>query len=280
MYVNAWIKQPGMGGGYPGKYPNGGPIPHTLDIWRAVAPSIDFIAPDIYVSLKDAMYTIEQYHRDGNPVFIPEFKHGDDAARFAFWAYGQHDAISFSPFGIDDWKPEDDAITKTYACLLQVKDLILQHQGNGTMVGIYVDSSRRTQEFDLGGYRIKTQLGGGSYGELAGLTGKTKRAASAGGIVFSIAQDEFIVVGKDFMLSFNPLKLDEKKPFIDVEYMDEGSFDDGKWITTRRLNGDEGTGGGDYGYGSGNPPKSGTLRFQKQPDDACSIIRFKMYRYK
>jgi beta-galactosidase GanA len=280
MYVNAWIKQPGMGGGYPGKYPNGGPIPHTLDIWRAVAPSIDFIAPDIYVSLKDAMYTIEQYHRDGNPVFIPEFKHGDDAARFAFWAYGQHDAISFSPFGIDDWKPEDDAITKTYACLLQVKDLILQHQGNGTMVGIYVDSSRRTQEFDLGGYRIKTQLGGGSYGELAGLTGKTKRAASAGGIVFSIAQDEFIVVGKDFMLSFNPLKLDEKKPFIDVEYMDEGSFDDGKWITTRRLNGDEGTGGGDYGYGSGNPPKSGTLRFQKQPDDACSMIRFKMYRYK
>jgi len=280
MYVNAWIKQPGMGGGYPGKYPNGGPIPHTLDVWRAVAPSIDFIAPDIYVSLKDAMYTIEQYHRDGNPVFIPEFKHGDEAARFAFWAYGQHDAISFSPFGIDDWNPEDDAITKTYTALLQVQDLILQHQGKGSMIGIYVDSARRTQEFDLGGYRIKAQLGGGSYAELAGLAGKTKKAASAGGIVFNIAQDEFIVVGKDFMLSFNPLKPDEKNPFIDVEYMDEGTFYGGKWITTRRLNGDEGTGGGDYGYGSGNPPKSGTLRFQRQPNDNYSIIRFKMYQYK
>jgi hypothetical protein len=67
MYVNAWVKQPVMGGGYPGKYPNGGPIPHTLDIWRAAAPSIDFIAPDIYLSLKYAMYTIEQYHRPGNP---------------------------------------------------------------------------------------------------------------------------------------------------------------------------------------------------------------------
>jgi beta-galactosidase GanA len=279
MYVNAWIKQPGTGG-YPGKYPNGGPIPHTLDIWRAVAPSIDFIAPDIYVSLDNAIYTIEQYHRPGNPVFIPEFRHSDESAHFAFWAYGQHDAMAFSPFGIDDWKPEDDAITKTYAALSQVKHLILQHQGKKTMAGIYVDSVKRSQEFDLGGYRIRAQLGGGSFADLAGLTGRTRRAAATGGLVFSIAPDEFIVVGKDFRLSFNPLKPDEQKPFIDVEYMDEGTFVDGNWLTTRRLNGDEGTGGGDYGFGSGNPIKAGTLKFQKQPDDAYSIVRFKMYRYK
>jgi beta-galactosidase GanA len=280
MYVNAWVKQPGMTGGYPGKYPNGGPIPHTLDIWRAVAPSIDFIAPDIYLSLKDAMYTIEQYHRPGNPVFIPEYKHNDEAASVAFWAYGQHDAISFSPFGIDDLKTEEDAFTKTYAVLSQVQDLILQHQGKGTMAGIYVDTSRKEQEFNLGGYRIKAQFGGNYYPEPVVQEGKTKKACSAGGLVFSIAPDEFIVVGKDFVLSFNPLKADEKKPFFDVEYMDEGTFANGKWLTTRRLNGDEGTGGGDYGFGSGKPPKYGTMRFQKQPDDAYSIIRFKMYRYK
>lgn len=279
MYVNAWIKQPGTGGGYPGKYPNGGPIPHTLDFWRAAAPSLDFIAPDIYLSAKDAMYTIEQYHRPGNPVFIPEYRHNDEAASVAFWAYGRHDAISFSPFGIDDLKPEEDPFTKTYSVLSQVQDLILDHQGKGTMAGIYVDTINRIQEFDLGGYRIKGQLGGGSYAELAGLTGKTKRASAAGGLVFSIALDEFIVVGKDFMLSFNPLKADEKKPFFDVEYMDEGTFVNGKWMTTRRLNGDEGTGGGDYGFVTGKPMTSGTLRFQRQPDDTYSIIRFKMYRY-
>lgn len=279
MYVNAWIKQPGSGS-YPGKYPNGGPIPHTLDIWRAAAPSIDFIAPDIYVSPGIAIYTIEQYHRPGNPVFIPEFRHGNESAHFAFWAYGQHDAMAFSPFGIDDWKSEDDAITKTYAALSQVQDLILQHQGKKTMAGIYIDSLKPSQEFDLGGYRIRAQLGGGSYAELAGLTGRAKRATSAGGLVFSIAPDEFIVVGKDFRLSFNPLIPEAKKPFIDVEYMDEGTFADGKWMTTRRLNGDEGTGGGDYGFGSGNPMKAGTLNFQRQPDDNYSIVRFKMYRYK
>jgi hypothetical protein len=280
MYVNAWVKQPGMTGGYPGKYPNGGPIPHTLDIWRAAAPSIDFIAPDIYLSLKDAMFTIEQYHRPGNPVFIPEYRHSAEAASVAFWAYGQHDAISFSPFGIDDLKPEEDAFTKTYAVLSQVEDLILQNQGKGTMAGIYVDTSRKVQEFSLGGYRIKTQFGGNYYPEPVVQEGKTKKAFAAGGLVFSIAPDEFIVVGKDFVLSFNPLKADEKKPFFDVEYMDEGTFVNGKWFVTRRLNGDEGTGGGDYGFGSGKSMKSGTLRFQWQPDDAYSIIRFKLYKYK
>ena len=279
MYVNAWIKQPGSGS-YPGRYPNGGPIPHTLDIWRAAASSIDFIAPDIYVSPDIAKYTIEQYHRPGNPVFIPEFRHGNESASFAFWAYGQHDAMAFSPFGIDDWKPEDDAITKTYAALAQVQDLILQHQGKKTMAGIYLDSLKPSQEFNLAGFRIRAQLGGGSYAELAGLTGKVKKTRSAGGLVFSIGPDEFIAVGKDFRLSFNPLMPEANKPFIDVEYMDEGTFINGKWMTTRRLNGDEGTGGGDYGFGTGNPMKAGTLNFQRQPDDDYSIVRFKMYRYK
>lgn len=279
MYVNAWIKQPGMSGRYPGKYPCGGPIPHTLDIWRAVAPSIDFIAPDIYVPIEIAKQTIEQYHRPGNPVFIPEFKHGDESANFAFWAYGQHDAISFAPFGIDDWAPVEDAITKSYAALSQVEDLILQHQGKGTMVGIYLDTINRTQDFDLGGYQIKAQLGGNSFAQMAGLSGNTKKGSAAGGLVFSNAPDEFIVVGKDFFLTFNPLKPDVNKPYIDVEYMDEGTFVNGKWQTTRRLNGDEGTGGGDYGFGSGETTRVGRFKFQRHSDDAYSIIRFKMYKF-
>jgi len=130
MYVNAWIKQRGFGS--PAKYPSGGPIPHTLDLWRMNAPAIDFIAPDIYVPIPEARYTIEQYHRPNNPVFIPEFKPGAASASLAFWTYGQHDAISFSPFGIDETTPDEDPITKSYAALSQVQQLILQHNGKGT----------------------------------------------------------------------------------------------------------------------------------------------------
>lgn len=278
MYVNAWIKQPN--GGYPGKYPNGGPVPHTLDIWRAAAPSVDFLAPDIYVPIDIAKYTIEQYHRPGNPVFIPEFRHGDAGANFAFWAYGQHDAIAFAPFGIDDWEPEDDAITKVYSVLEQLSDLILQHQGKGTMTGIYVDTVNPVQKFELGGFRIDARLGAGFYAAFLDPSGRSHRLANAGGIIFSTGPDEFIVAGKNFMLAFDPVSPDSKRKFIDVEFMDEGTFIDGRWVTTRRLNGDEGTGGGDYGFGTGRSQTTGRLNFQPQPGDSFSIIRFRMYRYR
>ena len=213
MYVNAWIKQRGFN--WPSKYPSGGPIPHTLDVWRQSAPAIDFIAPDIYVSIPEARYTIEQYHRPGNPVFIPEFKPGAASASLAFWAYGQHDAISFSPFGIDESTPEEDPITKSYAALSQVQQLILQHNGKGTMAGIYVDTAEKSQSFELNGYSIKANLslpGSSPFGgAVAGLSSSDKKVASAGGIVFATGPDEFIIVGKDFTLSFTPLNTDAKK---------------------------------------------------------------------
>jgi len=272
MYVNAWLKQPLTP--IPGKYPAGGPTPHTLDIWRAAAPSLDLIEPDIYVP--DATYTIEQYHREGNAIFVPEIRPGIRSANEVFWILGQHDAIGVSPFGIDDSKPEDDPITKTYAALTQVKDLILQHQGDGTMKGILVDTIKRSQEFDLAGYHIKAQLSSGSFAELAGFSVGEKKVGIAGGILINTGKDEFIAIGKDYTLTFNPIQDDGKS--IDVEYFDEGTFANGKWVTMRRLNGDEGTGGGDYGFGfkQGN---YGMIRFQPSPTDNYSIVRFKMYRY-
>lgn len=280
MYVNAWIKQSGFGS--PGKYPSGGPVPHTLDVWKATAPAIDFIAPDIYVPIPEARYTIEQYHRAGNPLFIPEFRPGAASASLAFWTFGQHDAMCFAPFGIDETTPEQDPITKSYAVLSQVSDLILQHQGKGTMAGIYVDTTDKSQSFELNGYKVKATLNlprsGLAGGIVAGLSSSDNKVSSAGGIVFATGSDEFLIVGKDFTLSFTPATNNFNKTKIDIEYSDDGSFVNGKWITTRRLNGDEGTGGGDYGFGFNNG-YAALFRFQQSPTGNYSIVKFKMYKY-
>ena len=269
MYVNAWIKQDGFA--WPGRYPSGGPIPHTLDVWRAAAPALDFIAPDIYV--KDARYVIEQYHRPGNPIFIPEIRPGQQSAAEAFWAYGEHEALSFSPFGIDDTEAKDDPITKTYAIIKQAQNLITQQYGRGTMHGIYLDTADKKQSFELGGYKITAQMGG-SIAELAGFSIGVKRSPFAGGIVINTGKDEFIAIGKDFSLGFTPLQNDDST--LDVEYLEEGTFINDKWVITRRLNGDEGTGGGDYGFGFGNP-RVATLRF---PSSDYDIVKIKIYKYR
>src|SRR5262249_8349331 len=41
MFVNAALIRPGY---QPGQYPSAGPLPHLLDVWRAGAAQIDFLA--------------------------------------------------------------------------------------------------------------------------------------------------------------------------------------------------------------------------------------------
>ena len=67
LFVNAAQNRPGR---LPGEYPSGGPLPHLLDVWKAGAPTIDFISPDIYSA--NFAEIISKYTRPGNPLFIPE----------------------------------------------------------------------------------------------------------------------------------------------------------------------------------------------------------------
>ncbi|QJW91252.1 DUF5597 domain-containing protein [Spirosoma taeanense] len=276
MFVNAWPKAAGFTG-VPGKYPSGGPVPHTLDIWRANAPAIDFITPNVYASKQGIYNLVEQYHRPGNPVFIPEIRQGLEPANLALWIYGQHDAMGVAPFGIDATPAEEDPFTKTFAVLEQVQELILQHQGKGTMAGVFVDTTAKSQTFTLPGYSVKADLVVPRV--FPGAPPAVKSATLAGGLVFAVGPDEFIAVGRDYELTFTPLTANAQKPQVDVDFMDEGSFVNDKWVTTRRLNGDEGTGGGSIGSFAIKNTRVGMLRFQKNPNGDYSVVRIKFYRY-
>src|SRR5207247_9228929 len=69
MYVNAWLG-PQPKAEMPGQWPSGGPVARVMDIYRAAAPSIDLLAPAIYVP--DFTGTCALYARSANPLFIPE----------------------------------------------------------------------------------------------------------------------------------------------------------------------------------------------------------------
>ncbi len=96
MFVNAALIRPGH---QPGQYPSGGPLPHLVDVWRAAAPSIDFLAPDVY--FQNFVEWARRYTRSGNPLFVPEAMRSPEASVNALYAIGEHDAIGFSPFGIE-----------------------------------------------------------------------------------------------------------------------------------------------------------------------------------
>ena len=97
MYVNSWGNSFPRGNGSA----NGAPMSDVLDVWRAGSPSIDMISPDIYGADYPGMCAL--YTRGGNPLFIPEtrgFPPNNLAVR-VLYAFGRHDAIGFSPMGIE-----------------------------------------------------------------------------------------------------------------------------------------------------------------------------------
>lgn len=249
MYVNAWLKQPFSF--IPGKYPSGGPLPQVIDVWRAAAPSIYFIAPDIYTD--EFKWVCEEYTRSGNPLFIPETRGGQIGAALAFYAFGQYDASCFSPFGIDGPEyAENDPLNETYAVLQKMSPIILQNQGKGTMKGILVDTISRTQQFEMGDYIIDAKISGG------------KNISVAGGIIIQTGPSEFIVAGKALDIYFTPK---DSSARIGILAVDEGTFENGKWIAQRRLNGDE-THASTWD-GTGN----------KLPDDKVCIQKVTLYKY-
>ncbi|MCY2988070.1 MAG: hypothetical protein NTY19_09435 [Planctomycetota bacterium] len=93
MYANAWLAAK------LGTYPTGGPVAHMHDMWRAAAPHLALLAPDIYVG--EFKEVCAEYVRGGNPLFVPEASRDDEAAARAWWVIAQHGGLGFAPFGIE-----------------------------------------------------------------------------------------------------------------------------------------------------------------------------------
>ena len=225
MFVNAWIVQ--LADETPGDYPSGGPQGHMLDLWRAGAPHLDLLAPDIYRPTFTDICA--EFTRAGNTLFVPESRGGAVGAANAFAAIGRFNAIGYSPFGID---AEPDAsnspIRFAYDVLRQLSPLILEHQAKGTISGVLLTAQNPSEKITLGGYVLGTAI----------LPDRRPNPTPerGDGRVLAVGPDEFLVAGSDLQVSFATEAADETVALATVE---EGVFTDGKWVPGRRLNGDE-----------------------------------------
>ena len=125
LYVNAAMNSRGR---RPGEYPSAGPLAHLIDFWHEGAPSIDLLAPDIYdTGFKSwcAQYAMPLRPQDGgkikNRLFIPESRCCENSGVRALYAFGEHQALGFSPFAIDQASPkETESVTQAYGLIKQL----------------------------------------------------------------------------------------------------------------------------------------------------------------
>lgn len=249
-YVNAWLEQPpyraGMG------YPSGGPVTRVHHIWKAAAPSLCALAPDIYVPY--VAEVMKDYAKNGNPLVIPEIRKDAATATMALYAVAKHNALCYAPFGIEDvgMRPEEvggippevlrvleidvsamditgtkEALSASYRILREMWQLILEKRGTRQLQAfLYRNDDRRQHICKFSKYDIQVNY-----------SRKEAHMPDSGGFIVELSDDEFLLVGARYGVRFLP-KVGENCN-IDIESYQEGEWVDNRWISGRILNGDE-----------------------------------------
>lgn len=233
MYANVALNRPGRA---PGEYPSGGPLPHLIDVWKAGAPSLDLLAPDIY--FPNFVDIVARYKRPDNPLFIPEAHNADraDVPANAFYAIGKHDAIGFGPFSIESIDGAPSALSGAYATLGQLAPAILAAQGLGKMSGfkprlLYDDTVVYEPVTEtIGDYRFTV-----AFADIQRPVA-TPETGGYGGIIIQTGPEDYLIAGQGITVTFAPVAGDS----AGIDSAHEGIFDAaGKWVPGRLLNGDQ-----------------------------------------
>jgi hypothetical protein len=247
LYINVWISPPvkelpqrqivlpGI------QYPSGGPVQKMIGLWKALAPAIDVIGPDIYGS-DSSFYRelLRTYHRPDNPLMIPETARSDNFAKFFYYMLGEG-GIGFSPFGVDQsgWNILGDEPWKAHAnnfALIGPMDReIAQLEFDGKLKTAVEEPGQATQELDFGGWQATVAFG---FPQRDGERAPGTKDAHGTALVAQLGPDEFLVTGVDASVIFH---LPGKMPWIHSEFVtaEQGAYENGVWKPAKLLNGDE-----------------------------------------
>jgi hypothetical protein len=203
LYVNAAMNSRGR---VPGEYPSAGPLAHLIDVWHCGAPSIDILAPDIY----DTGFTewVARYKLHNNPLFIPEAKMDDNNGVQAFYVFGEHDAIGFCPFSIENGSDSPDVpLVKSYAQLKKLTPLLTKYQGKGLMNGLLFNQENRERILTHNDLTITCR----HFFTLPWDSRATDGSVwpDGGGLIIKLNPYEYLIAGSGIVVEFK--KVDENR---------------------------------------------------------------------
>jgi len=275
MNVNVALRNP-FNPGEPGSYASGGPTDNVLHLWKAAAPALDMISPDIYFrDYKTVTRVLDLYARPDNPLFVAEIGNDQPFARYFFEAMGKQ-GIGFAPFGMDytgytNYPLGAKTYTEeTFEAFAEIYRLMapwssvwakLSYEGEVWGVAEPVDTYNQegegaldteqekgetepaentgeayTQHLDLGLWNADVTYGRPMFW-IDPPVGNAP--ASGGALIAKLADNEFLVTALRARVSFMPsTELEGKRTMI--ERVEEGHFDEeGHWVFERVWNGDQ-----------------------------------------
>lgn len=248
LYVNAALRDP-LNPGKASTYESGGPTDNVIPIWKAAAPSIDLIAPDIYIDDSPRYFKVlDLYHRPDNAMFVPETGNRSSYARYFFAALG-HQTIGFSPFGMDYTghvnfplgaeridKDLIAAFALNYELVGPMQQEIAKLNFEGKLQAVAEEKGVPSQSLDFGPWKATISYGLPQFGPGNHPAGNVSPMGRA--LIAQLGENEFLVAGFFSRVDFKPSDAGSSKQrqFIRVE---EGSYQNGIWHFARIWNGDQ-----------------------------------------
>ncbi len=259
LYVNVALRDP-LKPALPANYETGGATDNVIPIWKATAPAIDILAPDIYMNDRERyLKVLDLYRRPDNPLFVPETSRSPLVAPFFFEALGRG-AIGFSPFGIDFTSTSQDAqrpgVTKeslapfalNYELIGPMDREIARLNFEGKLQAVAEEKKEPTQNLNFGSWQAIVEYGRPQFGRNNSPPGNPEPIGRA--LVAQLGDNEFLVAGffcrVDFKLSDSSSP--KQRQFMRV---DEGTFRNGIFKPIRIWNGDQ----TDWGLNFGSVPQ-------------------------
>ena len=234
LYVNAALNSRGR---LPGQYPSGGPLAYMVDIWHAAAPQLLCLAPDIYDTGFKSW--ADQYALPGNPLFIPESRCCINSGARAMYAFGQHRALGFSPFAIDQAAPDETAsVTHAYSLIAQLEPYITGERQTAGVWGMLLDQDDRESIITDADRTIRCR----HYFTLPWDPRATDGTTwpEGGAILIKISKDEFLLAGTGVVVEFatnQELQHEQQKQLGEDGFIAEGNGADNATKQTTKFRG-------------------------------------------
>lgn len=246
LFTNVWLKGEGEEAG---TYPSGGPEPEMVGIWKAVAPNLDFLSPDIYAFEFEKIADL--YSREDNPLFIPETRRDKWAIPNLYVAIGKYNALCYSPFGaesigedksfitgilhadINDKNVSSEAVkdylSKSYRLFNHMIPIITKSYGTDKMTGFSQKVGESEYKCHIGKYALKVEF----YHKID----DNNEFIPGAGMVIQIAADELLFIGYGYRVELESLNEGKQVDFLSLE---KGIYDENcNWKAYMDLNGDE-----------------------------------------
>ncbi len=248
MYANAALRDP-ISPGPAGTYESGGPTDNVLAIWKAAAPALDVLSPDIYQD-DSARYrrVLELYARPDNPLFVPETGVSPWYAHMLFAALDKG-AVGWAPFGIDQvggaggnpaggGRDEDRLapLALNYGIVGPIMREVARLEFEGRLHAVAEEAGAHSQSMDFGGWTAVVSYGAPRFGAASEAKGNPEPTGVA--LVASLGPDEFLVTGHSCRVDFRPTDAASKakREFLHVE---DVAYADGGYKVVRIWNGDQ-----------------------------------------